>query len=174
MKTLDTPSVFLDTVEKTIRLEANRLVAKMSEDYEQIHQMRSQFEININVDRNLNSSLQNLLSQSIYLGQSNGNGGEPKASNIKGFLKESPRHSDFNDDQSRFTVGSKKVLRESREKDMDDRSVRSGLRNDSFERGSKRDRSRSADRPKRTINVIGLNTFKEESQRKYLHFFQND
>lgn len=55
---------------------------------------------------------------------------------------------------------SKKVLRESRERE-DDRSVRSVMRNDSFDKGSRRDRSRSAERPKRTINVIGLNTFKE-------------
>jgi hypothetical protein len=31
VKTLDTPSLFLDTVEKTIRLESNRLISKMSE-----------------------------------------------------------------------------------------------------------------------------------------------
>lgn len=36
IKTLDTPSMFLDTVEKTIRLEANRLIGKMGDDYQQI------------------------------------------------------------------------------------------------------------------------------------------
>jgi hypothetical protein len=94
--------------------------------------MRGQFEINVSVDRNLSASLQNLLAQSIYLGQGTGSIAEPKvASNIRGFLKESPRHSEFNEDQSKFMTGSKKILRESRERE-DDRSVRSNMRNDSF------------------------------------------
>ncbi len=41
LKALEVPSQFLETVEKTIRLEGSRLVGKMSEDYDQIQRMRN-------------------------------------------------------------------------------------------------------------------------------------
>jgi hypothetical protein len=177
MKTLDIPSQFLETVEKTMRLESNRLIGKMTEDYEQIEQMRSQFEISVSIDKNTSQAIQNLLSESVYLGQSDRTK-ESRNTNINKFIKESPRrnNNDFQDTESRHSYSRKG---NSREKDRDDdKSVRSNnfsrreLGDNTSERRSQR--SRSAERPKRSINVIGLNTFKEESKRKYLHFFQND
>jgi|JI9StandDraft_1071089.scaffolds.fasta_scaffold1595584_1 hypothetical protein len=66
--------------------------------------MRGQFEISVSVDRNTERLLTNFLSDSIVLGQDRG-GMETRHTNINKFLKESPRHSthEFNDTDSKFS-----------------------------------------------------------------------
>jgi hypothetical protein len=139
--------------------------------------MRSQFEISVSVDNNISQAINNLLSGSIYLGQGDRTR-ESRNTNINKFIKESPQYNanDFQETESKYSYSRKD---NSREKDRDEnKSVRSNnfsrreLTDNTSERRSQR--SRSAERSKRSINVIGLNTFKEESKRKYLHFFQND
>lgn len=77
-----------------MRLEGGRLMSKMTEDYSQIEQMRSQFEVTVTVDRNITQALQDLLTDTIVIGQQKSEGSRiPNTGNINRFMGASPRHS---------------------------------------------------------------------------------
>ena len=104
------PAHFLESVEKILRLEANRLITKMNEEFEAIQELRNTFDLNIIVDKNLQGSMQSMLSKAVCIGTS-GSGNifsdTISNSNIKNLLqRESPRHTQSNayfDNESRYT-----------------------------------------------------------------------
>ena len=184
-KSLDSPKGFIDTVEKILRLDTGRLANNMSESYTKIKEMRKEFDIQVSIDKGFTDDLQNLLLKSIFLG-----GNTPvyrnEVENIKTFLKESPSRqsvkADFYASDSHVSRWSNsKSINSKRPEDERVNSHKKELSDAGSERRMSRKRSSdsqnhsvvSSKSRMKTINVIGLNTFKEESKRKYLHFFQH-
>lgn len=91
-------------------------------------------------------------------------------SNSNERLNESKRTNSFpSDNEMRVREQGSRYREDNRSKERDyDNRQREDDRKSTVSRRS----SRSANRPKK--NIIGMNTFKEASPHKYLHFFQND
>lgn len=180
-KALEVPKGFIDTVEKVLRLDSNKLVDSMSESYGKIKEMRKEFEIQVSIDKSFTESLQGLLAKSVFLGSGKEYYSKYEGENIKTFMKDSPSRSssqkEFFGGESQ-SQGSRWVNPGVKSKKMVEGD---GLRTNSMmmfrkepsDAGSekKMSRRRSSDSQNNSvtssksrtkyINVIGLNTFKE-------------
>lgn len=167
MHRLDNSREFLSSAQTIIRLDGDKIEDKVRQSYSTIRSLKDIYKVNLHIEKSYEQKLVSYLSRAVYYGNpdTSGMGGriveEVMANNNMMSLTRKNSQGPANEYEMRGTS------RESRSRDRE--VEREEDRKSTISRKSSRSGSKGIKK-----NIIGMNTFKESSPHKYLHFFLKD